>query len=69
MLPFSVFKRSDRNYYSVAFKNEETGRFLSAISTKMSNEKDAYKAAWQWYKEGVPHKRGNLRTLSFRDTF
>jgi len=38
--PFSVFLRGNRPYYYVQFKNEETGGYIPAISTKKTNEKD-----------------------------
>jgi hypothetical protein len=44
MLPFSIFYifyRTERHTYYVAFKNEETGRYLPAISTKKTKEADA----------------------------
>jgi len=65
--PFSIFYRSERHTYYVAFKNEETGRYLPAISTKKNKEADAVRQAWIWFKEGIPHK-GDLKTLSLRDT-
>ncbi|MDR2729511.1 MAG: site-specific integrase [Treponema sp.] len=69
--PFSVFLRGNRPYYYVAFKNEETGRYLPAISTKKTNEKDAVRQAWVWYREGIPRKNGSLdiKAVSLRDTF
>ena len=69
--PFSVFLRG--KYYYVAFKNEETGasksKYLSAISTKKTDQDNAIRQAWVWYKEGVPKKKGivELKTLSLRD--
>jgi hypothetical protein len=59
-LPFSVFYRSDRHIYYVTFKNEETGRYLPAISTKKTKKADAVRQAWIWFREGVPHKGGSL---------
>ena len=69
-LPFSVFYRSDRHTYYVAFKNEETGRYLPAISTKKTKEADAVRQAWVWFREGVPFKGGSLdlKARSLRDT-
>ena len=69
-LPFSVFYRSDRHTYYVAFKNEETGRYLPAISTKKTKEADAVRQAWVWFREGIPHKGGSLdlKARSLRDT-
>ncbi|GHV82286.1 hypothetical protein AGMMS49991_08440 [Spirochaetia bacterium] len=40
-LPFSVFRRADRPFYSVAFKNEKTGEYLPAISTRKETEAEA----------------------------
>ena len=70
MLPFSVFLRNNRPFYYVAFKNEETGRYLSAISTKKTKKADAVRQAWIWFREGIPHKGGSLdlKARSLRDT-
>jgi integrase len=70
MVPFSVFYRSERHTYYVAFKNEITGRFLPAISTKKTKEKDAVRQAWIWFREGIPQKDGpiDLKARSLRDT-
>jgi len=67
MLPFSVFLRGKRPHYYVAFKNEETGRYLPAISTKKTKKSDAERQAWVWFREGIPSK-GDLKVLSLRDT-
>jgi integrase len=53
-LPFSVFKRSGRRFFSVKFKNEVTGDYLPAISTKQETESAAMATAFQWLKDGVP---------------
>jgi len=70
VLPFSVFLRGNRPYYYVAFKNDETGRYFPAISTKKTTETAAVKQAWVWYREGIPHKGGalDLKTFSLRDS-
>jgi len=70
MLPFSVFLRGKRPYYYVAFKNEETGCYLPAISTKKTKKDDAVRQAWVWYREGIPFKGGSLdlKARSLRDT-
>jgi hypothetical protein len=69
MLPFSVFLRGNRPYYYVAFKNDETGKYLPAISTKKTTEATAIKQAWVWYREGIPHKGGalDIKTFSLQD--
>ncbi|MDR0313787.1 MAG: site-specific integrase [Treponema sp.] len=62
-LPFSIFKRANgRNYY-VKFKNEETGMYLPAISTKQESESEAIKTAFEWLRDGIPQCGG---TVSFR---
>jgi integrase len=70
VLPFSLFLRDGRPNYYVAFKNEETGAYLPAISTKKSNQNDAVRQAWTWYREGIPRKGGplDLKTCFLRDT-
>jgi integrase len=68
-LPFSVFKRADRPCYLVAFKNEETGEYLPAISTKQKTESEAVKTAFTWLRDGIPNKEGslNVKQYSLRD--
>jgi hypothetical protein len=53
-LPFSVFKRTGRRFYSVAFKNETTGEYLPAISTKQETEAAAIETAFRWLRDGIP---------------
>lgn len=68
-LPFSVFRRAGRRFYYVAFKNEKTGDYLPAISTKQETESGAIKTAIQWLKDGIP-RRGEavpLKKYSLRD--
>ena len=68
-LPFSIFKRTGRRFYYVAFKNEKTGEYLPAISTKQETESGAVSTAFQWLKDGIP-QRGEaipLKTYSLRD--
>jgi hypothetical protein len=55
-LPFSVFKRAGRRFYSVKFKNEETGEYLSAISTGQETAAAAIATAFRWLKDGIPRK-------------
>jgi integrase len=56
-LPFSVFKRANRPCYSVSFKNEETGEYYPAISTRQKTEAEAVKTAFAWLRDGIPQKR------------
>jgi integrase len=55
-LPFSVFRRAGRRYYSVSFKNETTGEYLPAISTKQETEAAAVQTAFQWLNNGIPRQ-------------
>jgi hypothetical protein len=68
-LPFSVFKRADRPCYLVAFKNEETGEYLPAISTRRKTEAEAVKIAFAWLRDGIPGREGRLdvRQYSLRN--
>jgi hypothetical protein len=54
--PLSVFRRAGRRYYSVQFKNETTGEYLPAISTKQETEAAAMQTALQWLKDGIPRR-------------
>jgi integrase len=69
VLPFSIFLRGSRPNYYVSFKNEETGAYLPAISTKKPVKDEAIRQAWMWYREGIPRKGGtlDLKTNSLRD--
>jgi hypothetical protein len=69
-LPFSVFKRANRPCYSVSFKNEETGEYYPAISTKQKTEAEAVKTAFAWMRDGIPQKRMPVKVqdLSLKDT-
>jgi integrase len=68
-LPFSVFKRADRPCYLVAFKNEETGEYLPAISTKQKTESEAVETAFIWLRNGIPcgKDRLNIKQYSLRN--
>jgi len=69
-LPFSVFKRADRPCYSVSFKNEATGEYYPAISTRQKDEAEALKTAFAWLRDGIPQKRATIKVeaLSLKDT-
>ena len=60
-LPFSVFKRADRPCYSVSFKNEATGEYYPAISTRQKTEAEAIKTAFAWLRDGIPKKQTLLK--------
>ncbi|MDR2865058.1 MAG: hypothetical protein LBV68_05575 [Spirochaetaceae bacterium] len=53
-LPFSIFRRSGREYLYVAYKNEQTGEYLPTISTKQETEAVATKTAYDWLLNGIP---------------
>jgi hypothetical protein len=42
---------------SVSFKNEETGEYYPAISTRQKTEAEAVKTAFAWLRDGIPQKR------------
>jgi integrase len=66
--PFTVFKRSNRPYYFVSFK-DANGNFLSPVSTKKTDEKEAMKVAFLWLRDGIPNKSAitNVHELSLKD--
>jgi integrase len=55
-LPFSITKRAGRRFYYVRFKNETTGDYLPAISTKETDRRQAVKTAFNWLQNGIPRK-------------
>jgi integrase len=71
-LPFSVFKRANRPCYSVSFKNEATGEYYPAISTRQKDEAEAVKTAFAWLRDGIPQKRRAVRVqvqdMALKDT-
>jgi len=69
-LPFTVFKRANRPCYSVKFKNNVTGEYYPAISTRQTVEAEAIKTAFAWLRDGIPQKRApiKIQDLSLKDT-
>jgi integrase len=59
-LPFSIYKRAGRRYFYVSFKNEKTGEYFPAISTRQESEKDAIATGFKWLQEGIPVKSTTL---------
>jgi len=55
-LPFLVFRRSKRPFYSVKLKNEQTGKYLPETSTKKKTKAEAIQTAFDWLKNGIPQK-------------
>jgi len=71
-LPYSIFKRKDRPFYLVSFKNEITGEYFPAISTKQATKSAAIKTAVEWLRNGIPQKGSaslSLKMLSLRSLF
>lgn len=69
-LPFIISKRKDSKYYSVRFKDEKTGKYLPALSTKQTDKEEAIKTAFAWYSSGKisrKDKEQNLKALSILD--
>jgi integrase len=69
-LPFTISKRKDSKYFSVRFKDEKTGRYLPALSTRQTDRDSAIKTAWAWYSQGKiksEKKERSLETLSLYD--
>jgi integrase len=58
--PFSIFKRADRNCYSVSFK-DATGKYLRPISTGKKTEKEATEIAFMWLRDGIPQDKAELK--------
>ena len=66
--PFTVFKRSNRPFYFVSYK-DANGKFLSPISTKKTEEKEAMQVAFAWLRDGIPKKDNAVKVqdLSLKD--
>ena len=71
--PFSLFKRADRNCYSVKFKDEK-GNYLPAISTGKTDKSEAMQAAFLMLRDGIPakskakSKTETLQSLTLKET-
>ncbi|MDR2435673.1 MAG: hypothetical protein LBD47_14060 [Treponema sp.] len=57
-LPFSVLKRAKRPCYVVAFKNPQTGVYLTPISTRQVTESAAIETAFAWFRDGILQRKG-----------
>jgi integrase len=71
-LPYSIFKRADRPYYMVSFKDEISGEYLPAISTRKTAKSAAVRTAIEWLRNGIPQRNGSsidLKALSLRTAF
>ena len=55
-LPFSIFKRGNRRYFYVRFRNQQTGEYLPVVSTKKETKAEAMQTAFEWLKNGIPQK-------------
>jgi integrase len=66
--PFSIFKRADRNCFSVAFK-DENGKYLRPVSTGKKTEEEATQAAFLMLRDGIPQNKNTItvQDLSFKD--
>ena len=65
-LPFSLTARGNSQFYYVRFRNEQTGGFLSWVSTKEKNYSRALRKAWDMYN--AMQSGRELEKLSFYDT-
>lgn len=65
-LPFGLTTRKQSPYYYVRFRNEETGKFMSWVSTKETNYSRALRKAWDLYNEAAASQA--LHKLSFYDS-
>lgn len=63
-LPFSLTVRGDSPFYYVRFRNEQTGKFMSWISTKEKNYNRALRKAWDLYN----NQSDKIDKLSYYDT-
>ena len=63
-LPFSLTVRGDSPVYYVRFRNEQTGKFMSWISTKEKNYNRALRKAWDLYN----NQSDKIDQLSYYDT-
>lgn len=63
-LPFSLTVRGDSPFYYVRFRNEQTGKFMSWISTKEKNYNRALRKAWDLYN----NQADKIDQLSYYDT-
>jgi integrase len=58
--PFCIFKREDRPCFYVKYK-DKLGRYLPPITTGQTSKFEAQKAAWAWYKDGIPQGKEKVK--------
>jgi hypothetical protein len=56
--PFSVFKRNDRPFFLISFK-DENGKYLAPVSTKKKTEDEAMQVAFSGC--GTAYRKKNLK--------
>lgn len=67
--PFTLSKRKDSPFFFVRFKDETTGKYLNAVSTKKADRAEAEKVAWKWYSEGKISRADRKQTLEAESIF
>lgn len=67
--PFLLSRRKDSPFFFVRFKNEKTGKYLNAISTKKTDRDEAEKLCWKWYSEGKISRPDRQQTLEAKSIF
>lgn len=63
-LPFSITTRADSPYFYVRFRNEQTGEFMTWLSTKERDYNRAVRKAWDIYN----NEAEQINRLSFYDS-
>jgi len=58
--PFTLYKRSNRPFYFVSFK-DANGKYSSPVSTKKTTEKEAMQVAFAWLRDGIPKKNSTVK--------
>lgn len=67
--PFSLFKRKSSRYYYVKFKDEKTGVYSAAVSTKETDRTHAMKKALLWYSNGKVKAEEEEKSLALLTAF
>ena len=65
-LPFSLSRRSGREFIYVQFKNSQ-GRYLPAVSTRQTSDAAALETAFKWYREGIPLKKNGRISIPLKE--
>jgi integrase len=69
MRRFCIYKRRDQAVYYTQIKNPETGKYLPARSTGVSDKSEAYLVVSDWIQNGIPENKHTDKRTPLQEIF